>query len=766
MSRHILHAAALLIFLLSTAGCSPGRHLPEGQLFYRGAEARFVGKLPAHSKKVKYELLEMARPEPNGRLLGLYPRIGIYNAFAQKEKGIGKWLREKLGEAPVAYSQPLVERSRLRMEKHLRDNGYLQASVGYDTLVHKRKATVIYEARPGARYTIGAVDWPQDSSPLAGFLEAQQPASSLNTGVAYQLSLLEQERERLAGAAREEGFFRLSSDNFYFYLDTTLAQHQAGLYLRVAPPQDGGPFRRHYIGQATLYPTYLLDEKQEDRKMDTARLDGFRFLQSIEFVRPSILKQAVLQREGELYVHSLQQKSVNRLLGLGPYKFVNLKYQLRERNDSLFLDRQFFLTPGLAQDFSAELEASSLESNSLGSALNVNYTHRNFFGGAENFSIGLSTGLLTQLGRGLGFINSYNLSLEGRLSFPHFLVPFGLFRAERAWQARSTASLGTAFERRASQYTLQSFRGQFGYQWQPGQLQRHELNPAQLTWVNTRNTSAAFDARIAANPRLRASFGNYFIAGAAYQYTYSEQKPQKQEDYFYFQGRAEAAGNLSFALASLIKPKPAGAYELFGVPFAQFFRLEADARYHHFFKQGSWIVRANVGVALPYGNSGAIPYIRQFFAGGANSIRAFQFRELGPGSNTDGFASGQEVSDQTGDIKLEMNAEYRFPLFSYLRGAAFVDAGNIWLARQQESELQELGGFFKWDSFYREIALGAGLGLRLDITYFVLRLDVAFPLRRPFPNEGFRWVAGDFDPGSRRWRRDNLLANLALGYPF
>ncbi len=757
----------LLALIVSGMACNPTRQVQEGELFYLGADVKFAGAPPARQKQLETELLEMARPAPNEKFLGLYPQLGVYNLFAPKKKGIGKWLREKLGKPPVTYQAELVERSHLRMEKHLRDNGYLQAEIRYDTLAKNKKVKVNYTVNAGSRYTIGMVDWPQDSTPtpIQSLLEREKPGSLLKAGEPYQASLLDAERNRLAQAGIERGFFQLSNENFYYYLDSTLAQNQVGLYLRVAPPPGGEGFRRHYIGETTIHSTYLLDEESSDIENDTFRLEEFRFIQSQEFIRFIVLKRMILQRKGNLYIHSLQQKSINRLLSLGPFKFVNLKYTLREEQDSLFLDRQFFLTPALTQDFSAELEASSLESNSLGSALNINYTHRNFLGGAERFSVNLSTGILTQLGRDVRFINSVDFSLEGSLSFPSLLVPFGLIPTERSWQSRSTASLGGEFERRTAQYTLQSFQGQFAYQWQPGRLHQHSLSPLQLTWVNTRNTSAAFEDRLAANPRLRSSFGNYFIASIAYQYEYSEQKPQQREDYLFMQARAEAAGNLSYALSKAVNPGQESAYKFFGTPFAQFYRMEADVRYHDYLNHGSWIARANIGAALPYGNSDAIPYIRQFFVGGANSIRAFRLRELGPGGITEGFTTDQGISDQTGDIKLELNAEYRFPLFSYLKGAVFVDAGNIWLAGSR-GDNGATEGVFEWDNFYNQLAVGAGAGIRLDITYFVLRLDLAFPLRRPFPGEGFRWVVDDIDPGSRQWRQDNLVLNLALGYPF
>ncbi len=757
--------ASLLFFALSLLllSCQPTRRLSEGEVWYKEARVKYQGQPP---RGVKGELLPLAEPEPNSRLLGIPFKLTIYNIFANKEKGVGKWLKEKLGEPPVLYQPQLAERSSLLMEKYLKDNGYLQASVSYDTLARPRRAIVRFSVHTGARYFIQQVDWPADSSPLHAFLREQKEESRLQPGLAYQLSLLKEERQRLAQAGLGNGFFGLSPDIFYYHLDTTLGQHQVALFPRIATEEQEHLLYPHYIGNTTVHATYLLDEIDGQRQFDTLQAGSFRFIQSEDFVRRKVLRRNILQDEGSLFRNSLQQRSVNRLLGLGPYKFVNLKYRLREAEDSLFLDREFFLTPALTQDFSAELEASTLSSSSnfLGSALNLNYTHRNFLGGAERFQLSFSSGIETQLERDVSFIRNFNLSLEAKLSIPNFVVPFGLFRAEKAWQARSVALLGGDFQRRTGFFSLSSFRGEFGYEWQPGRFHSHQLYPLQLTQVNLLDATEEFLQTVNQNPRLQESYTDYFIAGATYQYNYSEQRPGARHDYLFAKARVEPAGNLAYGLYSLLRPAQKESYELLGLPFAQFFRVEGDGRYHHYREKSDWIVRANLGLAYPYGNSRTVPFVRQFFVGGSNSIRAWQIRTLGPGTSDAGIQDTTAYNDQTGDIKLELNAEYRFPIYSYLKGALFVDAGNIWLLEKGPERAEE--GVFDWNNFYREIAVGTGVGLRLDITYFVLRLDVAFPLRKPYLEGGPAWVFDEIALGAPGWRRENLAFNLALGYPF
>jgi len=752
-----------LILLLGTS-CQVSKHLEPDEVLYHDARIEFVGQSPDVGKAT---LESSIRQQPNAHFLGMPVRLSIYLRNEDKEKGFGRWKRENLGEPPVFYDENTTENSLLGLQKMLLDEGYLQATGSYDTtMADGFKATITYRLKAGSRYSLDSLDWPADTTALGQLVNNLKEDTEIRTGRPYQTQALSQERQRLAGRAGENGFYGINPNTFYYFLDSAGTGHKADIYLRIAETEDTARYQRHYIGKTTVFSNYYLEDQNLGLSRDTIIVEGKRFIQPQSFVRPSVISSMILQEEGSMYRQSLQQKTINRLLGLGTYKFVNQKYQRRIANDSVWLDRIFYLTPALTQDFSAELEASSLTSstNSLGAGLNINYTHRNLFGGAERFDARFSSGVETQLGSELAFVNTLNFSLEAKLSLPNFRSPFEFMRRNQAWQARTNALINGSFQRRTNAFTIASVRSQFGYQWQPNQLQQHLWYPLQVNWVNLLDATESFEQAIDENPRLRESFSDYLIESTSYQYTYSEQQPGQRENYFSLRTKAEAAGNIAYLAYALADPDGEQPYELLGLPFAQFFRLEADAKYRYFFRKTDWVGRINFGAAIPYGNSNTVPFIRQFFVGGSNSIRAWQIRTLGPGASDAGLEQTNIYNDQTGDIKLELNTEYRFPIISYLKSAFFIDAGNIWLYPSGDNEIEE--GVFKWDRFLSQIAVGAGTGLRLDLTFFVLRLDAAIPLRKPYLPAGERWTFDEPGFGSGPWLQENIVYNLAIGYPF
>ncbi len=757
---YFLLLSILLSFLFS---CKATKSLQKDQLLYNDAEIKYEGNKPnVAALDLYYEI----RQKPNSRFLIWPIELGIYNLFRNSEKGLGKWLRNTLGEPPVIYDPGKSKVSSEALKKKLKDEGYLQSRVSFDTIVKKQKARVVYKVKAGERYQLKEVNWPTDTTQIGQMVQSERQGSVLIPGQPYRTELLSNERQRLSKSGLEKGFYGLNADVFYYFLDTTKGDHEVRAYLRIAEKPSGSRLKPYCIGKTSIYPTYVLGQTLGDFLKDTLVEEGFTFIQAKRFVQSKRLRNAILQREGELFQQSLQQKSINRLLALGPFKFVNLEYRLRKVEDSLFLDRVFYLTPGLTQDFSVELETSTLStaSSSLDFGLNITYTHRNIFRGAEQLQIRFSAGASTQLGSNVDFINSVNLSLENRLSIPGLVGPFKLLNADKFWQSSTNILLSGEFQRRTNFFTLASVRTQFGYEWRPGPLHRFQFFPVQFTLVNLISRSAVFQRRLDRNPRLEASFDNYVIIGSLFQLDYSEEKPGERENFFAFSMELEPAGNVAKGLSDLFASSADQPYKVFGVPFAQFICVEGELRRHWYQRHTALATRFRLGIALPYGNVDAVPYVRQFFVGGSNSIRAWQIRALGPGAVPVETFNAEVFQDQTGDILLEANLEYRFPIFSYLKGAIFADAGNIWLTSQGDDLVPE--AVFSFDRFYDQLAVGGGLGLRLDVTYFVLRFDVAFPLRKPYNALGNRWVLDEISLGDPNWRRDNLVYNLALGYPF
>ena len=753
-----------LLFALLASACQPTRTLQEGSYLYTGKALEFEGAEPEISNA---KLENAISQRPNQRFLGMPVRLGIYNAFARKDSRFNRWVRNNIGEPPVIFDYRKAQTSQLRLEKQLIDAGYLQATARMDTLQAGQTVTAHYHLNAGERYELSEVSWPPDTSSIGRFIRAHQANSELLPDQPYQTQLLADERARLAEIGNEQGFYGLNPGHIYYFLDTTGNDHQARAYLRLADDPAGQPYQKHYIGQTTVYPVHYLEEPEWSYQ-DTLWNSGYRYIKTRDFVKPSVISRAILQQPGALYSRSLQQKSTNRLMALGAYKFVNLKFDVRSSGDSLYLDRSFYLTPNLTQDFSAELEVSTLStaSSSLNGGVNLNYSHRNLFGGAERLDLEGSANVATQIGQEVDFINSINLGLEASLRLPGMVSPFNLMGEEQSWQSSTQFQLRADFQRRTNFFSLFSASGSYGFNWKPSRLHRYEWKPVQLTRVNLINSTDAFDQRLADNPRLQQGFRDNLIFSTVFEYHYSEQQPGKQQNYLEMFAAVEPAGNFSYGIASLINPNQEKPYQFLGLPFAQFFRVEGGLQYHWYKPAAEWVARLNTGVAQPYGNAQSIPYIRQFFVGGSNSIRAWQIRALGPGAVPVEDLDAETFQDQTGDIKLEANVEYRFPIISYLKGALFADAGNIWLVERGAQDSRSDKGIFYWDEFYRQIAVGTGLGLRLDISYFVLRLDVAFPIRKPYNSSGNRWVFDEIALGDAGWRAENLVYNLALGYPF
>jgi outer membrane translocation and assembly module TamA len=298
--------------------------------------------------------------------------------------------------------------------------------------------------------------------------------------------------------------------------------------------------------------------------------------------------------------------------------------------------------------------------------------------------------------------------------------------------------------------------------------QEHELDPFSFSFTKVLSTTDAFRLLLLNNPYLRKSFQEQFIIGSNYGYTYNSQIGSVRRSQYYFNGSIQLSGNTLYLVQSLFSGRRSteeNPYTLFGYAYSQYSRFTVEGRYFYdFTKKSKLAARVFGGVGLPTGNSSTMPYVKQFFSGGSNSIRAFQARSVGPGSyRIPDSLAGKAFLDQSGDIKLEANLEYRFTIISVVKGAFFADAGNVWLSQKNA---QYPGGEFILDQFQKQLAVGTGAGLRFDFSFFVLRLDLAFPLRKPYLPDNQRWVINQIDFGNPSWRSQNLVLNIAIGYPF
>lgn len=749
-------ALSISLCYLLTA-CNTTKYVPEEAYLYGGTQIEMAETSQVKNpKKLKTALQRYARPKKNSAF-GLW----VYNTFYNPKKtgGFRNRIANTFGQQPNLYNEQEVQRSSLSMAYYLRDNGYFNSQVSSDTAFHKNQIKVKYTIQSAGQYKIRNVFYPEDTTRAIHQLITQNLKKSvLKSDRYYQVKTLEAERSRLATKARNNGYFEFNRDYIYYFVDTTVAPLQADVFLKVS---EQAKTQTYYVDTAFIHPTFNLDETSDTLRKDTLSYEDLKIIQHTEFVKPATLKRVITQDAGEVYQKKLQDQTVNHLLDLGVFKFVNVKYRTQVRNDSNFLQRLIYLTPALSQDLNGEIEFSTETTNFLGSAISGSYAHRNFMHGAEAFNFRLSTGVETQINNpDLPFINTLELSAAVSLTFPRFMIPFKENKPFTYYIPKTVFNLRNNYQQRNSFFTINSFEFDIAYEWQTSRYRSYSFKPLSVSLVQLLETTANFDELLAGNSRLRQSFDNIAILGMSFQSTYNEQEINTLKNYFFFRYGLETSGNLAALFAD-------DNNQVLGTQFSQFVKLDTELRYTFLHPKDSWVTRLAVGVGYSYNNSQVMPYTKQYFVGGANSIRAFQLRGVGPGSVLPDTTLGTSgFFDQTGDIKLEANVEYRFDLFPFTEGAAFIDAGNVWFLRNQDGDERFEEAQFNFADFYRQLAVGAGLGIRLDLEFLILRFDTAIPLRRPTRPPGSRWVFDQIDFGSRTWRSDNLSFNLAIGYPF
>ncbi|HEX7366902.1 MAG TPA: BamA/TamA family outer membrane protein, partial [Pelobium sp.] len=453
--------------------------------------------------------------------------------------------------------------------------------------------------------------------------------------------------------------------------------------------------------------------------------------------------------------------SLNRLVNVGTFKFVKNEFKPSDSLSSV-LDAYYYLTPLPKKSIRLELLGKTNSANYTGTEVNLNWTNRNAFRGAEQLTVTGFFGLETQVS---GQNSGYNVTRFGgdaSLTWPKFVTPFIKFKSVSAFTPKTVATLGFEYQNRAKLYSLNTFRGSFGYLWKENLRKEHSLKLTEITYTNSSNVSAEYKAKAAADKSLQRVIDDQLIFGPSYSYTYTTTAETQKKNTIYYKGQLDLAGNVA-GLINKGNVLNGDTSRIFGVPFSQYVKIENDFR--DYFKIGAKSTIASriiTGFGYAYANSSQLPFIKQFFIGGTNSLRGFRARSIGPGTYNEVVAPDSFLPDQSGDIKLELNSEYRYDFTSIFKGAIFVDAGNIWLLNKNP---EKPGGVFS-NQFLSELAVDAGAGLRLDLSFLILRLDLGFPIRKPYLPKGDRWVFNDIKFGDKNWRKENLVFNLAIGYPF
>lgn len=764
---------------VAVISCSNTKFLKDGQMLYTGAEVKIESD--TLSKKEKSELQsaleENLTPKPNSSFLGLRPKLYAYNATSEpkKEKGLKYWLKYKFGEEPVLLGDVDREFNKDIIVNYSENKGYFNAKAKYDTVSKNKKAQVIYTLNPGARYLISNVNFPQDSTLINSEIQNLKAKTLLKSGNPFDLDVIKNERQRIDDGLKDKGFYYFSPDNIIVQADSTVTKEpKVELIVKLKDNTPKLATEQFTIDKVVVFPNYNLRDAKKGKyniPMNPDSLKGYEYndiyvVDPDKKFKPRIFDRALYFNKGDIYNRKDHNLSLNRLISLGVFKFVKNDFVVSDSLNHKF-DAYYVLTPRELQSLRLEALGRTNSANYAGSELNLNWTQRNFFRGAEQFKASVYGAFDVQIGGPEDAENIFRAGANVQLSIPRIVAPFR-FNSSSAFVPRTNIQLGYEFQNRTTLYTLNTFNASFGYQWKENVRKEHELKLIDVSYIDPANETPKFITLKEGNPYLQRITEQQLIFGPTYSYTYSTTMlPRKNT--FYYKGMLDLAGNIT-GLVTGANAKEGKEKTIFGVPFSQYAKIENDVRfYHKFSEKTSFASRFIAGAAIPYGNSEHIPFSRQFFVGGSNSIRAFRARTLGPGSyDPRGEENSRAVFDQSGDIKLELNAEYRANLYKFLNVAAFIDAGNIWLINDDIDDKgvnTRPGGKFSKE-FLSEIAVGAGVGLRLDFSILVLRLDLAMPLRVPYYEKGDRWAFDRINFGDSSWRRDNLILNIAIGYPF
>lgn len=792
MRRNSLYGwvPAVIAAVAGLASCNTMRYVPQDKYLLRRNTVEIDGRHDASRRErvAPKDLMQYVQQRPNNRLLGIGIYLGMYNLTdTAKHSGWQRFWRDKMGEAPVIYDPQLAGQSKQMMQVYLTSRGYLDATVTDTVEYHprKRKATVRYVARTGRPFTVSEIRYRIDDKFLEPILLEDTASSLLRRGMVYDRDVFDAERERISSRLQDMGFWGFNKGYITYTVDTAHLDHAMILTMRVRRrvayvTPEGEPVLENHpvyrLGRITVNTDYdptLSPEELERLPWDTLPYNGIALLYLDKLrIRENILVGALRLSPNELYDKSSVQRTYNRIRNLqysANILFDELPYDtLRpvevtrpsaagatvstlERNLSCLIQ----CTPNVRQNFNVDAEISTT-ADYYSMALTLGYQNKNLFRGAENFTVNFRGAY--ELMKNKGNRNSYEFGVSVGLDIPRFLLPVRADKLAKFPQQKTNISVSYDIQRRPD-YNRTIAGATFGYSWALRNGARFQINPVDINVVDVPWIDPNFKNSIE-NPYLKNSYESQLIAGLSAGYYY-QTNPAPKADNLSIRLTGDLNGNLLRALTAWMgKPTTinAGAsdqesfYKIFGIRYAQYARLSFDISQRTNLTattQLAW--RFFIGGGVAYGNSKTLPFERLYFAGGANSMRGWQVRTLGPGQTP---YRKETYPNQLGDFRLEANLEYRFTVVGDFGMAVFLDAGNVWMnARGAAADAR-----FRFDSFYKQIALNTGLGFRYDLGFVLLRLDWGLKLHNPNVPAAQRWKSG--------FKLKETALHFAIGLPF
>ncbi len=773
--HHLLFFIGILLF----TSCIPTKKIEEGQYML------VKNKVVSDKKEIPTnDIIYIVRPTPNKKFLNLFfLKAGIYQSAtpkdSTKDNKTKQWFRKNFGEPLVLLDSSLIEYSTSQILLYMKNKGYFESKVDYQIkTLRQKKAKITYQITSGNVCKIHKIQYRIKDKNLEKIIFKDTAQCLIKTHNNFDVDVFSKERSRITTLLNNQGYYHFTENYIIYRIDSNLTNYTIDVIIDISNPYYTineetyeGIHRKYYVKNIEIFSTFINPNKKNNtvyyseiiHKKDTNHYTIY-YADKIDF-KPKTLVYPLSFFPGDLYKANEIKRTYNRYDDMKNFSFIKITYQETEESkknitaDTGYVNCSVQLSKMERNSFFYDLLGKNIGKD-FGVGVNLSYSNRNFFKSGEIFSI---TAMYANEFQRLASDNSEkkwrfrNFEIGGDigLEFSRFLFPIKQQNIPKKYRAKTILNIGSNYQLQDNYSRFITSTG-FRYEWSTSPQITHILSVLNINLVKIYPDSL-FKYNIQRySKRIQEKYKDHLLIGTNYQLIYSSYKGLPRQNFFLLRFNSESYGNLLYALFATIKANKNEnkQYNFWGIPFASYVSTSIDLAYNIMIaKKSALVLHTDIGIGIPTTkNSITLPFEKSFYLGGSNSIRAWRIRTLGPGSYKD-LASRLE---STGDVKIEFNIEFRTPIYKYLHIAFFTDAGNVWILKKN-ADLPN--GEFRWDKFYKDIAIGSGIGLRLDLSFFVLRLDAALQIYNPAEEKDMKWI-------NKKVSLKDIVFNVGIGYPF
>lgn len=758
----------ITIILLQSCGIS--KHIPENQSLLRSNNLIIKGveKDLINDFFYKDDLLAIPVQKPNKRILNFWPlSLNIWAFYSNKKvTKFTQFMKTKVGAEPVLFDSSKLIQSINRFQNYYSNIGHFNNKVEAKIITKNKITTVDFIVEPQKVFTYRNIIF-DSSSVIEKIIYNSKENSFISKGESFNIENLKLERQRIADELNNKGYYFFNKEFILFKIDTFQNTHQLDIFIKIQKESDSSDFKKYKLD--SIYVLILENENEKISNENIKKIKNFTFIQPKKSLYNEHFMTSFFEiNKDTIYSKENANRTLQRLTDLNNFKLINSNFSINS-NKAGHINALYSLSPFKKQFFSTGFYAYNSSQGLLGNSLSLIYNNRNLTKRADRLNIAISGGLelnfsldKSALNNNQGIISRSDISLTTNYAIEKLMIPIHINK-EKLFTYKTIFFSKYTYEKRINYYDLHNMTLSFGYEWSKNPKIRHFYNPLALSYIYLPPESVqdAFANILLQNPYLRASFDDALILGSNYQFSYFNTSKNKKDNFGY-KFNVETAGNFPYLGHKIFSKEKDNIVNFNDVIVSQYVKFLSEMVYSHKFnKQTALHTRLKMGAAFSYGNSSSLPYIKQFFLGGPYSIRAFPLRQIGPGAYD---VTKQSIKDQTGNLLLEGNFEYRFNIIKMFKGALFTDMGNIWLTKNEFNTDDQKN--FQIGEFYKQLYIGGGFGLRFDFDYFAIRMDLGFPIRVPYKEGDQSWVIKEAKPFNSDWQRQNLVFNIAVGYPF